>query len=269
MLAPWRAGIKRARLIKRLLMSQKRAARDAARGEGERAAAARRAAADGGGEVRWWAGAGGSGGKTRTWPLATWCGGGGWGGWRGGVGWWASGGRGVGQRGERRTRTWPLATWCGGGGRVGSNGKHDKTLAMSACQTWPGGGAAGGPGRRRGGVGRRPSAGRGGWAEGACRRTRTWPLATWCGGGSRVGSNGKTRQRPYAYGAPAGRWSRGSRGGDRRGDGGGGCGDGGGRGVGAAGERAGGWPGGGGRARRSGRQGRGGKRRFRDSTHEQ
>ena len=34
MLAPWRAGIKRARLIKRLLMSQKRAARDAARGEG-------------------------------------------------------------------------------------------------------------------------------------------------------------------------------------------------------------------------------------------
>ena len=28
----------------------------------------------------WWEDAGGSGGKTRTWPLATWCGGGGWGG---------------------------------------------------------------------------------------------------------------------------------------------------------------------------------------------
>src|SRR5208283_3520044 len=80
MLAPWRAGIKRARLIKRLLMNQKRAARDAARGEGERAAAARRAGADGGGGGGGWEGAGGSGGKTRTWPLATWCGGGGWGG---------------------------------------------------------------------------------------------------------------------------------------------------------------------------------------------
>ena len=53
--------------------------------------------------------------------------------------------------------------------------------------------------------------------KGACRRTRTWPLATWCGAGSRVGSNGKTRQGPYASGAPAGRWFRGSRGRDRRG----------------------------------------------------
>src|SRR5208283_50018 len=61
MLAPWRAGIKRARLIKRLLMSQERAARDAARGEGERAAAARRAAADGG--------AGLGGGKAQAAPV--------------------------------------------------------------------------------------------------------------------------------------------------------------------------------------------------------
>ena len=61
MLAPWRAGIKRARLIKRLLMSQKRTARDAARGEGERAAAARWAAADGG--------AGVGGGKAHAAPV--------------------------------------------------------------------------------------------------------------------------------------------------------------------------------------------------------
>src|SRR5208283_896781 len=61
MLAPWRAGIKRARLIKRLLMSQKRAARDAARGQGERAAAAPRAAADGG--------AGVGGGKAQAAPV--------------------------------------------------------------------------------------------------------------------------------------------------------------------------------------------------------
>jgi hypothetical protein len=61
MLAPWRAGIKRARLIKRLLMSQKRAARDAARGEGARAAAARRAGADGG--------AGVDGGKAQAAPV--------------------------------------------------------------------------------------------------------------------------------------------------------------------------------------------------------
>src|SRR5208282_3530736 len=61
MLAPWRAGIKRARLIKRLLVSQKRAARDAARGEGRRAAAARRAAADGG--------AGVGGGKAQAAPV--------------------------------------------------------------------------------------------------------------------------------------------------------------------------------------------------------
>src|SRR5208283_5618677 len=61
MLAPWRVGIKRARLIKRLLMNQKRAARDAARGEGERAAAARRAGAGGGGEV--------GGGKAQAAPV--------------------------------------------------------------------------------------------------------------------------------------------------------------------------------------------------------
>src|SRR5208282_2330303 len=134
-----------------------------------------------------------------------------------------------------------------GGGRRGAAGQAGGAGGASGGSNWktrqrpsrqrPWGAPAGRWSRGwRAGVGRRPSAGRGVRANGTCRRTRTWPLAEpatghlsrwWCGGGSRVGSNGKTRQRPCAYGAPAGRWSRGSRGGDRRGDGGGGGGDGG------------------------------------------